>query len=710
VDADARFIAVNNAVCRFLGYTLQEMQGMKLPDIDVTHDYLSWQKTFKKLRKAGSFRTEMMHRCKDGELYPVEMTVNYLLYNGMEYCVGIGRDITDRNRIGNAIRENEETYRRLIENAGAGVVMIDQSGSVSYVNRTICRMIGYESNELAGHHFLEHVYEEDRAFLQQAFDNALKGVNSTPLIEFRLVHRDGSTVWCSSNPSVMRTDGMLVSINSVVQDITRRKELEEALIESEKKYRAVVEDQLEMICRFVPDGTITFANSAFCRFYGRSSSDIVGRSYLSLLSESQYPLFTTVVEELLTEPHRVIYDIQPYIHGGTTRWMEQTMQALTSEDGRVEKFQVVLRDITDRKKAEQALKDSEEQFRAIFNSIQDGFAVFEINYDEKDSVTDARFLEINPAFEKITGVRANEVPGKTLWEAFPTMRLMTADLWKEALSDGGDIRVEEMYARSLDKYLRISGLSPKRGRYAILISDLTDQKKVTEKLMRADRLSSLGEMAAGLVHEISNPLTGIIGLSQLILECTDVPDGIRADISGINREANRATSILKDFLIFARGQKPDMRKADINAAIEGVLKLRRSYMRKSGIRVYTNLAQDLPPLMMDVAQIQQVFLNIILNAEYFMIEAHKGGMLTVSTSLYKNIVRSVFKDDGPGIPARILPNIFDPFFTTKEPGKGTGLGLSISYGIISEHNGNIYAESMPGQGATFVVELPVPPE
>lgn len=708
VDADACFITVNNAACRALGYSQQELQGMGVPDIDIVYDNVAWQKTFSKLRKAGSFRIETMQRSKDGEMIPIEMTVNYLLYYGKEYCIGIGRDITDRKQIQDALRENEEKYRRLIESAGAGVVAINRAGNITYVNRTICRMTGCESGELIGKNYLILVHEEDKDFLQSAFDNALNSDSAGPPIEFRMVHKSGSAVWCSCNPSVIHDDGKLVSINAVVQDITRRKTLEEALIASEKKYRAVVEDQLEMICRFVPDGTITFANSAFCRFYGKSSSDIVGKSYLSLLPESQYPSFTADIEELLTEPHRVIYDIQPYSRDGDTRWMEQTLRALVREHEQVVKFQVVLRDITDRKKAEQALRDSEEQFRIIFNSIQDGFAVFEINYDENDNVIDARFLEINPAFERMTGARANEVLGKTLWEVFPTMRLMTADRWKAAITEGKNLRIEEFYSRSLDKYFRVNGLSPKRGRFAILISDLTDHKKMTEKLVRTDRLSSLGEMAAGLAHEINNPLTGVIGLSQLIMEKQDVPGNIKEDISGINREANRAAGILRDFLIFARGQKPDMQEADINKAIEEVLKLRLTYMKKSGIEVYTSLASGLPRLLIDVSQIQQVLLNIILNAEYFMVEAHKKGRLNVSTLLDDKVVRIVIQDDGPGIPPAIMPHIFDPFFTTKEYGKGTGLGLSISYGIISEHNGNIYAESKPGQGASFIIELPVP--
>jgi len=491
------------------------------------------------------------------------------------------------------------------------------------------------------------------------------------------------------------------------RDITERQRIEEALKASVEKYRAVVEDQVELICRFVPDGTITFANRAFCEFYGKTSGEIVGKSYLALIAEPQYPMFTASIEELLSDPGRVIFDIQTYHNGQGTRWMEQTLRALVSSNGQVEKFQVVLRDITDKRKAEQALRDSQEQYQLVFDRMQDGFAVFEILYDDNDVAADARFLEINPAFEKIAGVTSNDVMGKTLWEVFPTMRLKSVDFWKELISKGKNVLIEQRYIMTLDKYLRISGLSLKKGRYAVLVSDITEQKKMMEKLIRADRLSSLGEMAAGLVHEINNPLTGVMGLAHLLSDKRDIPDSVREDAGMILKEANRAAGILKDFLVFARGQKPDKQKADINSIIDSVLKLRRVYLKKSGIEVITALAEELPELLVDVSQIQQVFLNIVLNAEYFMCEVHGKGILHIATRNTGDTVQVAFTDDGPGISEEDISHVFNPFFTTKELGKGTGLGLSISYGVIKEHNGSIYVESKPGHGARFTVELPV---
>lgn len=705
-NADISIVAVNYAACRSVGFSQQEMINMKMHDIDVIYDVGAWQSILKKLRTSGSMRIETMQRSKEGDIFPVEMTLNYILVNGKEYAVGIGRDITERKHIEEALKESETKYRRLIETSGAGVVTVDISGRINYMNQTFCRMTGFVREELLGKLLIECLHEDDASILQDSFSHILRDADLDSTLEFRLKHKDGGIVWCSTTPSQLVYEDKLTGFNLILQDITRRKNLEEALKESERKYRAVVEDQLEMICRFVPDGTITFANTAFCRFYGKPSSEIVGKSYLSLIPEAQYPSFTAAIEELLTEPDKIIYDIQSHERSGVVRWLEQSIRALTDDSRQVERFQVVLRDITERKRAEQALKESEEQFRMIFNSIHDGFAIFEINYDENDRVIDARFLEVNPAFEKITGTRANDILGKTLWEVFPTMRLTTAQLWEDIIAEGKNIRIEEYYSKSLDKYFRIIGLSPKRGRYAVLVTDLTEHKKMTEKLMRADRLSSLGEMAAGLAHEINNPLTGVIGLSQLILEKKDLADHLRDDIAAINKEASRASGILKDFLIFARNQKPDMRPADINGVVESVLKMRRTHMRKEGIEVVTDLDRCLPPLMIDVAQIQQVILNIVLNAEYFMYEAHKGGKLLITTSKQNNSVKIVIKDNGPGIPAENLPNIFDPFYTTKEPGRGTGLGLSISYSIISEHGGNITAESRQGEGACFIIELP----
>jgi signal transduction histidine kinase len=187
----------------------------------------------------------------------------------------------------------------------------------------------------------------------------------------------------------------------------------------------------------------------------------------------------------------------------------------------------------------------------------------------------------------------------------------------------------------------------------------------------------------------------------------NTPDYIRKDLAMIRDEARRAANVTSNLLTFARKHRPVKQLTQINDVIEDVLKL-RGYAHKSNcIVVERHLASDLPEIPLDHFQMQQVFLNIVINAEYFMMQAHKKGTLTITTKRQNGSVIVSLADDGPGIPPENLTRIFDPFFTTKEVGKGTGLGLSICHGIVTEHGGQIYARSQPGKGATIFIELPI---
>ena len=187
----------------------------------------------------------------------------------------------------------------------------------------------------------------------------------------------------------------------------------------------------------------------------------------------------------------------------------------------------------------------------------------------------------------------------------------------------------------------------------------------------------------------------------------ELPDEIREDIEIIYSEAKRAADVMKNLLIFARKHEPVKQLVNINSVIERVLTLRAYEHKVENIQVITRLAADLPLTMADYFQLQQVFLNITINAEHFMLEAHRRGTLIITTRRVGNNIMASFTDDGPGIVKEDMVHLFDPFFTTKEVGEGTGLGLSICHGIVTEHRGLLYAESEPGKGATFIAELPV---
>jgi signal transduction histidine kinase len=227
-----------------------------------------------------------------------------------------------------------------------------------------------------------------------------------------------------------------------------------------------------------------------------------------------------------------------------------------------------------------------------------------------------------------------------------------------------------------------------------------------EQLILTDRLASIGELSSGIAHELNNPLTSVIGFSQLLMD-SDVPANIKVDLGIVNSEAQRAAAIVKNLLTFARKHPPVKQLSQVNAVIEDVLRLRAYEQKVNNIEIENHLAPNLPEIMIDHFQMQQVFLNIMVNAEFAMLEAHHRGKLVVTTERIDGFIRTTFADDGQGITKENLKHIFDPFFTTKEVGKGTGLGLSICHGIVTEHGGLIYATSEIGRGATFVVELPL---
>jgi len=358
------------------------------------------------------------------------------------------------------------------------------------------------------------------------------------------------------------------------------------------------------------------------------------------------------------------------------------------------------------KRAEEELRENEEKLRLIFDSVADGITVSDL---------DGNIEQLNEAVARLHGYNNKE----------ELIRQSTFDL----IAEEDHIRAMENLKRTLEvgyvgnaeytlltkdgrKFLAelnttvLKGVSGNPTGFITITRDVTKHKEMEQQLILTDRLASVGELASGIAHELNNPLTGVIGFSQLLLD-KDIPGDIKSDLQVIYSEAQRAAQVVKGLLTFARKHTPVRQSVNINTIIERVLKLRAYEQRVNNIRVDTHLAPDLPEVMGDHFQLQQVFLNIIINAEYFMVETHGEGTLTITTKKTGDIIKVSFNDDGPGINQENLSHLFDPFFTTKEVGKGTGLGLSICHGIITEHEGRIYVESELGQGVTFIVELPI---
>jgi two-component system NtrC family sensor kinase len=240
----------------------------------------------------------------------------------------------------------------------------------------------------------------------------------------------------------------------------------------------------------------------------------------------------------------------------------------------------------------------------------------------------------------------------------------------------------------------------------VILRDVTEERLMQERLLQSEKMVSVGQLVSGVAHELNNPLTGIMGFAQLLLG-REQDERTRQDVETILSEADRASKIVQNLLSFARRKRAEKEPADLNALLQRVLELRSYDLRVKNIDVELDLDSKLPETMVDTNQIQQVFLNLIINAEQAMLAAHERGTLTVTSRWEKDVVRLGLQDDGPGMTPETLRRIFDPFFTTKEVGEGTGLGLTISYGLIEDHAGRIWAESAPGKGTSFFIELPI---
>lgn len=241
-----------------------------------------------------------------------------------------------------------------------------------------------------------------------------------------------------------------------------------------------------------------------------------------------------------------------------------------------------------------------------------------------------------------------------------------------------------------------------------IVSDITEQKQLREQLLQSEKMAAMGQLVAGVAHELNNPLTGIIGYAELLLRRGATANGDTGkDLRAIRGEAERASRIVHNLLSFARKQPAQKSYANINRAVSTVVELRRYELNLNNIILEMELDEHLSRTMIDLHQVEQILLNIINNAEHAIMGKGEGGTIRVGTQTTGSGIVLTVEDDGPGVGADVITQIFNPFFTTKEVGKGTGLGLSICYGIVKDHGGDIRVESVEGQGARFVIEFPL---
>lgn len=353
----------------------------------------------------------------------------------------------------------------------------------------------------------------------------------------------------------------------------------------------------------------------------------------------------------------------------------------------------------------QVVSQGQKEWETTFDAMQDCVSVHDTTGKVvRANVALARRLKTTPP--KVIGKYCAELYGSGAEPSHSCLHIPSLE--SEAL------RVEELEIPAMSGAFQLS-VSPwydKNNRLAGSIhvaKDISNERLLQQQLIQSEKLSAIGQLISGIAHELNNPLTGVMGYSQLLQLRKDLDDRAKDSLLKINSLALRCQKIVQNLLSFARKQKPERILCDINELLGKTIELRNYEFQVNNIELIAELSRDLPKTIADAHQLQQVFLNVITNAEQAMLEAHGRGRLIVRTRRGTAPERVVVEisDDGPGIPESHFSKIFDPFFTTKEVGHGTGLGLSLSYGIIKEHGGNIYARNRIEGGATFEIEIPV---
>lgn len=497
---------------------------------------------------------------------------------------------------------------------------------------------------------------------------------------------------------VIGENGEVEQVFEMIQDVTLRVKAGDEKRQSEEYYRILFEHSGAAVCVLEPDKTISRTNRRFCQMTGYARHEIEGKmSFLDLVAEGERPRMARYHELRRINPSSVpgSYDFTFVNRSGEERranvtvgLVPGTMQSICS-----------IRDITEE-------EQTKEYLEAILHDSADAI----IGLDAED-----RIISWNIGAEQLFGYKESEVIGRHFQLLVPPDLIESGELQKigEETRKKGFLKNYETEritkdGRRIKVNLTRSVLKDKLGKFrgtSAIIRDVTEQKALEQQVIHAEKLAAIGQLTAGLAHEMGTPLNIISGRAEYLLSDMSPDDPRRESLNVIISQTERMAQLINNLLEFSRPQKVHFAKLEVPEVVEGVLSLLEAQLMKSKIQVDFQKSDDLPKVEADYNQLQQVFLNIILNAIQAM---PNGGRLELKLEPDSNeTIKAVISDTGVGIPPENLPKIFEPFFTTKDSGQGTGLGLAIVAKILRDHGGSVEVWSEPGKGATFTIRLPI---
>ena len=623
------------------------------------------------------------------------------LVRGIEHRTNSDNDNEQLDQLFSLISRSQQGYRDLIDTFEDLLFSMSVDGTVLTVNRSFADLLDVSFAEVIGRSvedFLELPDSGDRLALQQWLPRFIERRRWNGVVRARVRH-SGALHYFECTLHAIVHDDAVQGISGLARDVTRERENETRFTElfqtlREGVYLASVEDR------------ITEVNPALAQMLGFESTEEIINLQLSSLYQNAADRTEERgrLDELgflrareITLKHR---------RDGHEVVAMHTTAAIRDPAGLLVRYQGTFVDVTEQREMERRLHREQEFARRLMDSFPDLVVALD---------TEARYTFASPQMFDVLGYRPEEIVGKRMGARTdphdrPAMLELFDALISEQLS-AGQIEYRTQHKNGTWRLLRASvrPLHDETGRITGVIAsarDITETQRLQQQLILSERLAAMGQMIAGVAHELNNPLTAILGVTELIRDqATD--ENTRHQLDLAHRQARRAAHIVQSLLVFSRPATPRNTLLHLADLLQRTLQLHEHSLRANRIHVDFILRSDLPTVLGDANQLTQVFLNLIVNAEQAIREVREQGTLRIRLGAAGDRVLITFQDDGVGIRRETLPRIFDPFFTTKRPGRGTGLGLSICMAIIREHNGDISAQPISDGGSVFTVSLPV---
>jgi len=622
------------------------------------------------------------------------------LMRGMEHRDEAPPSEKQLDQLFNMISRSQQGFRDLIDSFDDVLLALSLDGQVRAVNRSFSDLVGVPFQEIIGKPLTEFVKEgsgEGSELLRRAMPRFMERRQWSGVVQVR-VKGQATLLFFDCVAHAMVRDGEVHGITVLGRDVS-------SLRKNEARFTELFESLQEGIYITTPDGAILDVNPALVRMLGYDSKEEVLKRHVPEIFVDRTER-KNIKEQVDRQPMVQGQEITLIRKDGTSIVCLNTAAAVRDNTGHVVRYQGALMDITERREMERRLHRQQEFARRLIDNFPDLILVLD---------TAGHYTFVSPRCKDILGydledTQQMEFGGRTHPEDLPIALSLYKDMLAGRQTFGSvEIRVRHKLGEWRRIRFNFSPLADEKGNIGgVVLSgrDVTDLKRLEEQLIQAEKLAAMGQMLAGVAHELNNPLTAILGVTELLRERAGTEESIRRQLELTHRQARRAARIVQNLLEFSRPASPQKRALDLNNLIERTLQLHEHSLRRNNVEVDSHLPADLPGVIGDANQLIQVFLNLVTNAEQAIREVRDSGRIQIRAARSRNQVTVTVQDDGVGIRPEALPKIFDPFYTTKRPGGGTGLGLSICMSIVREHGGNIEAESLPGGGSAFTIYLP----